>query len=216
LNREIVISEDGSQTIFNTEWNEHYHSIHGAIQESKHIFIHEGLDRIEKKQLNILELGFGTGLNAILSFHYSVNKSIYYEAIELFPLEPEIYSKLQYAEQIDTGLQSVFLEMHESEWNLGKKICDNFILKKRIVDIKNFDSEKKFDLIYFDAFSPNSQPELWTSEIFTNIFQLMNQNALLLTYCSRGIVKRAMRETGLKVELLAGPPGKRHIVRARK
>ena len=218
LKREIKITEDGSHTIFIPELNEHYHSTHGAIQEAMHVYINTGLQFSDKNPIHILEIGFGTGLNAYLSLVSAENnnKTIIYHSLERYPVEKEQLEVLNYPDQVDFEDKSLFNKLHEAEWNQTNKISNNFSLKKINGDLKQIDFKDKYDLIYFDAFAPDIQPELWTETIFSKLYHCLNPNALLVTYCSKGIVKRALRASGFEVKRLAGPPGKHHILRATK
>jgi tRNA U34 5-methylaminomethyl-2-thiouridine-forming methyltransferase MnmC len=218
LKREIKITEDGSHTLFIPELNEYYHSTHGAIQEAIHVYINAGLQFSDKNPIHILEIGFGTGLNAYLTLVEAENnkRSIVYHSLERYPVDEEQLKVLNYPEQIDFDNKDLFKKLHETEWNQTCAISDNFSLKKINGDLKKIDFKYQYDLIYFDAFAPDIQPELWTETIFKKLYHCTNPNAILVTYCSKGIVKRALRASGFEVKRLAGPPGKHHILRASK
>tara|TARA_R110001583_G_scaffold16737_3_gene68470 strand:- start:13280 stop:13978 length:699 start_codon:yes stop_codon:yes gene_type:complete len=218
LKREIKLTEDGSHTIFIPELNEHYHSTHGAIQEAIHVYINAGLKFSDKNPIRILEIGFGTGLNTYLSLVEAENnkRSIVYHSLERYPIEEEQLKVLNYPDLIDFERRDLFKEIHKKEWNQSCEISNNFNLKKISGDLKQVDFEDKYDLIFFDAFAPDIQPELWTETIFKKLYDCTNTNAILMTYCSKGIVKRALRASGFEVKRLAGPPGKHHILRATK
>jgi len=225
LKRIIQLTEDGSHTILIPEINVTYHSKFGAIQESKHVFIKEGLqyllnaDLFKKDDvLNIFEVGFGTGLNAWLSLSEAIrlNRKINYCAVEPFPLSIEEAEKLNYASFADKDLQKYFWQLHQCEWNEEILIHPLFLFEKINIQLQNFSTSKKFHLIYFDAFDPNTQPELWTENVFKKMFDILYSNGILVTYCSKGIVRRAMQATGFSVEKLKGPPHKREMVRAVK
>lgn len=191
--------------------------MHGAIRESQHIFIAAGLNFIKKKKISVLEVGFGTGLNALLTLINSENDSseILFEAVELHPLDSVCVSSLNYLSVLNVEhLRDKFLQMHSAEWNAPTKISENFHLKKTRGDIREVALPSKYDLIYFDAFDPVAQPLLWTEEVFSKIFQCTNPGGILVTYSSKGSVRRAMESAGYSVEKLAGPHGKREIVRA--
>jgi tRNA U34 5-methylaminomethyl-2-thiouridine-forming methyltransferase MnmC len=207
----IVDTADGSHSIYNERLDEHYHSVHGAIRESRHVFIEAGLLHTTKTDLRILEIGFGTGLNALLTLLQDPHRRIHYTSLEAFPLEPELALQLNY-----TALSASFAELHLAEWEKEIPITSNFVLRKMKGKLEELIIEGKFDLIYFDAFSPERQPELWTREIFHRLFSLMNENGCLVTYCAKGQVRRNMEEAGLTVERLAGPPGKREMLRSRR
>ena len=218
--RQIIFTEDGSHSIYLPDLDEHYHSIHGALQESKHVFIEMGWKKIAeiKNEINILEMGFGTGLNAFLVLKECLcdgNKKVKYTSLERFPLAKEEVLQLNYAQE--EAEKEMFLKLHEVEWNAEVEIAKNFSLGKEKTALENIIlSEKKYDLVFFDAFSPESQPELWTEEIFRKLFLAMNSNSILVTYCAKGQVRRNMIAAGFSVERLQGPPGKREMIRAGK
>jgi tRNA U34 5-methylaminomethyl-2-thiouridine-forming methyltransferase MnmC len=215
--RQIILTEDGSHTIFVPEMGEHYHSVHGAIQESLHIFIKNGYKKYDNNSISILEVGFGTGLNAFLTLleSNSDKKSVYYESWEAFPLSGEESGILNYPELLNTGAE-YFKAIHQADWEISIPLTNQFMLKKVHGDIRNFNAECKFDLVYFDAFGPDFQPELWESGIFKKIYRVMNENARLVTYSAKGQVRRNLREAGFLVEKAPGPPGKREITIAIK
>lgn len=224
-NKIIQCTDDGSHTILIPELNVSYHSKFGALQESKHVFIKEGLDYLlneklfnKHEQLNILEVGFGTGLNALLSLNEAINlqQQLFYLTIEAFPVALEEAEQLNYCKIINPTLQSKFFQLHSCCWELENQIDNYFSFVKMKSLLQDFSSNKKFHLIYFDAFDPVVQPELWTEEIFRKLFLLLYDNGVLVTYSSKGLVRRAMQTAGFKVEKIPGPPGKREIVRALK
>lgn len=210
-----VITADKSFTLYVKELDEHYHSVNGAVQESMHVFIDAGLKHIEKDKISILEIGFGTGLNALLTYNEieSCNKEVYYESIEKYPLNREVIEELHNEEIFNSEL---FLKIHQSNWEEEVEISDKFTLKKVKIDLKNYKPKQKFDLIFFDAFAPDKQPNLWTQEIFAMLYIASNNNGILTTYSAKGIVKQALRNAGYTVKRLKGPAGKRHMVRAIK
>jgi len=210
-----IITADKSPTLYLPELDEHYHSVNGARQESLHIFINAGLKQLKKDKINILEIGFGTGLNAILTFLNAKNtkQNIYYEAIEKFPLSADIIKDLL-ADNFPE--KEIAEEIHRTDWEKAITISDNFILKKIKIDLTDYVPEKNFDLIYFDAFSPDKQPKLWTEKIFTKLCKATNKNGILVTYSAKGTVKQALRNAGYFVKRLPGPAGKRHMVQAIK
>lgn len=221
--RELVKTKDGSHTIALPDKGVTYHSIHGAIQESRHVFIEAGLKHLltqpVNKQRSILEVGFGTGLNALLTAIETegTETSIYYVALEPFPLGAEEINSLNYCEQLGRNdLRQAFRKMHECGWNRSIVLTENFLLHKSSDTLKAFEHATKFDLIYYDAFAPLAQPELWTKEIFEKVFALLNANGVLVTCCSKGDVRRAMKAAGFDVKKLPGPPGKREMLRAEK
>jgi tRNA U34 5-methylaminomethyl-2-thiouridine-forming methyltransferase MnmC len=217
---EIIITEDGSHTIAVPALNEHYHSVHGAISESKHIFIEAGLKPSikDKDIIHILEIGFGTGLNTFLTFLELQQKNIRceYFAVELHPLPEEIFRKLNYAELLSIPFQT-FLSFHESIWNENVLISENFILHKEHSSLQEAAlKENYFDLVYFDAFGPDKQPDMWIDDVFRKISSSMKQNSILTTYSTKGNVKRILRSCGFSIEKLPGPAGKREMLRAKK
>ncbi|MDP4222070.1 MAG: tRNA (5-methylaminomethyl-2-thiouridine)(34)-methyltransferase MnmD [Bacteroidota bacterium] len=215
---EIIITADGSDTLFVPEINEHYHSTLGAVQESDFIFIKNGLGFCTADPVRIFEVGFGTGLNALLSAVYSLknDRRVYYTSIEKDPLPEYIIKQLNYPEFVDEDGQELFRSIHSCNWNIRQKIHLNFFLEKIDADLLGWDPEGEYDLIYFDAFCPDKQPELWTRDIFTKIEQITVRGGILVSYSVKGEVKRVLRQNGFRVNRLPGPPGKRHILRAIK
>jgi len=217
MKNKLVITNDGSHSIFNTEMNECYHSIHGAIVEAEHVFIKNGLLAKNKKKFNILEIGFGTGLNALLTAQKARQKEIdvNYHGIELYPVSADNYTQLNFTDLI--GIEnSELLKLHNCSWEKEQIIHDFFKLTKNKIALENYTSKIKFDIIYFDAFSPEKQPHLWNSDIFQNMYKLLNKDGFLVTYCAKGIVKRTMKAVGFEIIVLDGPPGKRQMTRANK
>ncbi|MGC4035374.1 MAG: tRNA (5-methylaminomethyl-2-thiouridine)(34)-methyltransferase MnmD [Chitinophagaceae bacterium] len=201
MQRQLVITEDGSHTIAIPESNITYHSMHGAIQESMHVFIEAGFKfRTEMPdkpdQLNVLEFGFGTGLNALLTLIESIKtrQHIHYTAIESFPLTIEESGQLNYCALLHRmDLQSVFDKMHSCDWEKHEVITSSFELFKTKSPVPELKSNNLFDIIYFDAFDPATQPELWTSEIFSDLYKMMSNNGVFVTYSSKGDVRRALK-----------------------
>jgi len=219
MKREIIQTADGSTTIRLPDWNEHYHSKHGAIQEAKHVFIKNGLDLFENKPVVIMEIGFGTGLNAFISFIESKNKNqqIDYVGIEAYPVSAAEVSGMNYISELDaTQFAGIFKQMHTANWEEKIELSDRFSLVKRKQLFDDISDTEQFDLIYFDAFGYRVQPELWRTEIFRKMYTALKPKGILVTYAARGIVKRSMLEVGFTVEKLAGPPGKREMLRASK
>lgn len=221
-NHKIIITGDGSHTLFVPDLDEHYHSTFGAIRESKHIFLEAGFKAVAGKfyRIEIFEAGFGTGLNAFLTQIEAEKMKIpvIYTAIEAYPLEKELWSTLNYPAEIDIpGCSSAFEWLHEASWNKPERISAYFTLKKinGLLEEFNFPRET-YHLIYFDAFSPDIQPELWKKEIFERIYHSLVSGGMLVTYSVKGIVTRAMRSAGFRIEKLPGPPGKRNMLRAVK
>lgn len=220
---EIKQTHDGSPTLYRPDIDETYHSIHGAIQESRHVFVQAGLkyflEKHDMAQVNVFELGFGTGLNALLSLQLSncQNVCIDYYASEHYVLNSEVIDQIKYPALIDNDLQSSFDKMHASKINEWNKIGSHFNLFIDTHDISNASiPQENFDIIYFDAFAPNKQPELWTPAIFEKMFSALQPQGILVTYCAKGQVKRDLRSIGFDVESISGPPGKREMIRATK
>jgi tRNA U34 5-methylaminomethyl-2-thiouridine-forming methyltransferase MnmC len=214
----IIKTGDGSDTLYSNKFNDQYHSTFGALQESQFIYIQTGLNYCEQNSLKIFEVGFGTGLNAILTFIEGFNKKIdiEYHAIELFPINIETINQLNYFEFISNDQKSVYKKLHTCKWNKKIEIAENFIFKKIMYDFNNYIFKEKYDLIYFDAFAPEKQPDMWSNENFAKLYATLNNNGILTTYSSKGIVKNNLRKAGFKVVRLDGPTGKRHILRAHK
>ncbi len=218
---ELQKTADGSHTLFIPELNETYHSIHGAIQESQHVFIKNGLHYFsDKKTVNILEVGFGTGLNALLTLLDKQNlaQQVNYVSLEKFPLNLALIVQLNYTTQLKLNVAqtALFNQLHICEWNKLTPITNNFNLLKIEKDLADFQYETTFDIVYFDAFAPEKQAELWTAEIFSKIYDLLRPNGILVTYCAKGVVKRTIKSVGFQLETLPGPPGKREMIRAKK
>ncbi|NLZ94576.1 MAG: tRNA (5-methylaminomethyl-2-thiouridine)(34)-methyltransferase MnmD [Bacteroidales bacterium] len=222
LQTKLITTDDGSHSLFVPHLNEHYHSTHGAIQESRHVFINMGLNACKLQQVNVLEIGFGTGLNAFSTQLESkeTGKQIHYTSLELYPLDIKSAKQLNYAQQLtDEDEASHFLALHEAPWGETVEITPTFTLHKIEADFSkpdNININTRFDVIYFDAFAPEKQPEMWTQQIFNKLFSLCNKNGTLTTYCAKGIVRRMFESAGFIVERLPGPPGKREILRCRK
>ncbi|MFV0417662.1 MAG: tRNA (5-methylaminomethyl-2-thiouridine)(34)-methyltransferase MnmD [Dysgonomonas sp.] len=218
---EIELTADGSHTLFVPALNEHYHSVNGAMQESTHIFINAGLHRCEKTEISIFEVGFGTGLNAFLTLldNRVSAKTIHYTTIEVYPLSESIIRKLNYADKCTEVERDLFYQLHTSDWDKEILITNQFYLTKLQTDFTSFDLSslnKPFDVIYFDAFAPEKQADMWSQDIFDNLYSITAANGILVTYCAKGIVRRMMQQAGYKVERLPGPPGKREMLRAIK
>lgn len=217
---EIIFTKDGSHTLKNSELNETYHSIHGAVQESMHVFIKHGLDFKMKeglKEIAILEIGFGTGLNALLSAKHvrTTSANVFYTSLESFPLDKSIWSNLNYAGE--AGDQELFNTIHTALWNQSVSIAHGFTLNKINQTIQSVDLPAfHYDIVYFDAFAPEKQPEMWALPLFQKVVMAMKPGAILVTYCAKGQVKRDFKAAGLRIETLHGPPGKREMIRATK
>lgn len=222
MKREIINTGDGSNTIHLPEWNEQYHSKHGAIQEAQHVFIEMGLKKLlerEPGKISILEIGFGTGLNALVTWNYLKNISIkfYYTGVEAYPVTPEEAEKLNFAEELKTeGAAGVYRQLHIAPWETSMEITTFFTLLKQKKLFREVIDEEEHDLIYFDAFGARVQPDLWTVDIFQKMINALKPGGILVTYAAKGSVRRAMQEVGFLVEKLPGPPGKREMLRAVK
>lgn len=214
----IIITSDGSHTIYVPRLDEHYHSIHGAVQESNHIFIRNGFVCCKADPVSILEIGFGTGLNALLTAINSNKgtREVFYTSIEKYPLDIEIISSLNHYKFAGENCREIFQTIHSVPWNISVNICRNFMLKKIEADFTKEQLTGKYDLIYFDAFGPDKQPEMWTKELFSEISDITNKNGIFVTYSAKGEVKRNLKACGFDVMLLPGPPGKRQMIRAIK
>jgi tRNA U34 5-methylaminomethyl-2-thiouridine-forming methyltransferase MnmC len=219
LEREIIQTLDGSTTIHIKEWNECYHSKHGAIQEAKHVFIKNGLALFSNQSISILEIGFGTGLNAFITYLESkeLGQTIDYVGVEAYPVSADEVLSMNYIKELNAvENEDVFEKMHKCDWEEKEVFSETFTLTKRKQFFEEINDVEKFDLIYFDAFGYRVQPELWSTDIFDRMYKALKPNGVLVTYAARGVVKRSMIEVGFTVEKLAGPPGKREMFRARK
>ena len=223
MERKIIKTGDGSVTIHLSEWDEQYHSKHGAIQEAQHVFIKMGLEYWvglnKEKQISILEIGFGTGLNAFITFLEAkkLQLNINYTGVEAYPVSEAEIGELNYSEMLSAENQlGAFQKMHQIPWNTQEAIAENFQLEKQQKRFEEIEDVNKYDLVFFDAFGARVQPELWTEEIFDKMYDAMKNNGVLVTYSAKGSVRRAMQTAGFIVERLPGPPGKREMLRALK
>ena len=218
MERSLKITGDGSHTLFVKSLEEPYHSTHGALQESMHVFIKQGLLTVNQSSVRILELGFGTGLNALLTMKEArLHKlDIYYHAVEKYPLQKSEYTLLNYEECI-AGIPDGMLDrIHKCPWGKPMQISEYFNLYKEEADFRSMKPSGTFNLIYFDAFSPDKQPELWTNEVMGAIERVAEKGAILVTYSSKGSVRRTLVSCGFEVHKVEGPPGKREMIRAIK
>ncbi|SFJ24095.1 tRNA (5-methylaminomethyl-2-thiouridine)(34)-methyltransferase MnmD [Olleya namhaensis] len=224
---QIELTKDGSSTLLHPKYNALYHSTYGAIEESNFVYINAGLFSVlssEKEQdlkqsCSILEVGFGSGLNAFNTFlkTEALPVNINYVGIETFPVGLDIVAQLNYPDLfLKKDKQSVFNQMHDVSWEEQHQLTDQFSLEKRNIDIFKLEDKAQYDVIYYDAFGPGAQPELWTEPIFKIMFEALKTNGILITYCAQGAARRAMISAGFKVDRLPGPPNKRHILRAVK
>ncbi len=217
---QFINSKDGSHTLYNEALNETYHSRNGALTESNHVFIRNGLSLIQKESVSIFEVGFGTGLNALLTYqvlkkHDSL-KEIHFHTIELYPLKTEITDALNYAEDLSLEEKDIFQQMHAAPWNEETEITPHFFLHKIEADLTSFEPGFKMDVVYFDAFGPEVQPFLWTPSIFERLFAHLKSDGVFTTYSAKGQVRRDLQSVGFRVERRPGPPGKREMLVAFK
>jgi tRNA U34 5-methylaminomethyl-2-thiouridine-forming methyltransferase MnmC len=218
LKREIIITSDGSTSINLPELNEQYHSKKGAIQEAYHVFIRMGLD-LFSENISILEIGFGTGLNAFITFLECERRklSINYAGVEAYPVIQEEVVALNYIAQLEAEKYAkAFSDFHATAWEIPQQISNSFLLTKRKQLFTDIKDDSVHDLIYYDAFGSRVQPELWGEEIFSIMYRALKNGGVLVTYAAKGSARRAMEAVGFTVERLAGPPGKREMLRARK
>ncbi|MDR2057025.1 MAG: tRNA (5-methylaminomethyl-2-thiouridine)(34)-methyltransferase MnmD [Dysgonamonadaceae bacterium] len=208
------ITADGSHTLFFPEINEHYHSVNGAVQESRHVYIEAGFNQCLKETIRILEMGFGTGLNALLTSLESQNKKIQttYVALEKYALSYNIIKQLNYKE-LDSDL---YQRIHVAEWGKAVPITPFFTLQKVNCDFNAYEFTCLYDLIYYDAFAPDKQPDVWSQELFDKLFSVIDSGGILVTYCAKGNIRRMLQQSGFTVERIPGPTGKREMLKARK
>jgi tRNA U34 5-methylaminomethyl-2-thiouridine-forming methyltransferase MnmC len=217
----IFKTQDGSASVISEQYGVSYHSKYGAVQESRHVFIQAGLyfKALYQKRLSVLDIGFGTGLNAFMLYLESqrLNLQIDLTTVESFPIPPDIAAKLNYPAFLEAEKESdVFLGMHQSEWNRPMQLGPHFTFEKMLCGFEELNFQPRFDLVFFDAFSPETQPELWAEPMLAKIYAAMTFEAILVTYCAKGAFKRALKNVGFEVEALQGPPGKREMTRAMK
>ncbi|MFP5471817.1 MAG: tRNA (5-methylaminomethyl-2-thiouridine)(34)-methyltransferase MnmD [Bacteroidia bacterium] len=217
----IITTSDGSHSLFVEHLDEHYHSVHGAVNEALHVFIKNGLEHISQSEtkIRIFEMGFGTGLNALVTkqFAQKNNLKIDYSAIDAFPLSWDECQALNYLEQLNVPeLAPFFQSIHQVEWNKKIAIDERFSLHKIYAKIEEVILNETYDLIYFDAFGPRAQSDMWTKEIFQKLYNATTNNGTFVTYCAKGQVRRDLESVGYKMERLQGPPGKREMLRGTK
>jgi len=221
MKREIITTEDGSTTIHLPDWNEQYHSKHGAIQETYHVFIEMGflyfLNKNKVKSINILEIGFGTGLNTFITLieAQKLNIKIDYCGVEAFPISSDEIKKLNYPDQLNAS-EELFKKLHYCDWDSSEKITSDFSVLKQKKTFSEITDKNQYHLVYFDAFGARVQPELWTEKIFQKMYDALKEEGVLVTYSAKGSVRRAMQAVGFTVERLPGPPGKREMLRGTK
>lgn len=217
MERKVILTEDGSSTLYVSDIDECYHSTHGAVQESEHIFIKAALEHHASKRLSVLEVGFGTGLNALLTFRASQKYGLHvtYTGIEKYPLTLDEAKQLNY---VCTDHEwEVFRCMHAATFSVSEQLSPCFSFSKFCTDFLDISlSSETYDIVYMDAFSPEKQPELWTQDSMKRLYDSMRIGGILTTYCAKGYVRRNLQSVGFVVERLPGPPGKREILRATK
>ncbi len=218
---QLITTSDGSHTLFVPRLNEHYHSTFGALTESLHVYIKAGFESLTGKQeVTVFEVGFGTGLNTLLTCLSSVENGIHttYYTIELNPLEEELTRRLNYGNLIPGKLKpgELFTSIHRAPWDKTVKIHPDFSLHKIHASLIGYRPDFSYDLLYYDAFAPDKQSDMWSPELFATLFEKMNPGGILVTYCVKGEVKSMLRRAGFEIEKLPGPPGKREILRGRK
>ena len=219
---EFETTDDGSHTLFIPELNEHYHSTNGAIQEANHVFIDTALGHCTKREINVLEIGFGTGLNAFMTMLKADNSNIkiHYTTLELYPITISDSEELNYADIIDKSKKDLFNKLHTVDWEKTNVITPNFSIHKKQSDFSQpaalMFQNNKFDVVYFDAFGPDKQPEMWQGKLFEKIYLSMAPGGILTTYSAKGAIRRLLQSIGFKMERLPGPPGKREMLRGVK
>jgi tRNA U34 5-methylaminomethyl-2-thiouridine-forming methyltransferase MnmC len=213
---ELIVTGDGSNTLYVPELNETYHSRHGSINESKHVFILNGVHHSKVNPVHILEVGFGTGLNAFLSCIEAeqLSKKIFYTSLETKPLAASITDQLNYHQFLKND--EYWKKINEYQWDISALIHDYFSIIKKETSIQKFETETYFDIVFYDAFAPEKQPEMWTQDCFEKIFRILVPGGFLVTYCAKGVVKRTLKSCGFVIETLPGPPMKREMIRAVK
>jgi len=218
--QEIRLTSDGSPTLLSKRFGVTYHSIHGAIQESEHVFIDAGFRYFSMQQaLSILEIGLGTGLNAYMTYleNKKTCKQISYTGIEAFPIGNEQLAALNYPQLLnEEKTADIFEQMHHCPFDQPVQLANNFTFEKRLMKFEELEDQETYDLIYFDAFGPTSQPELWREELLQKMHNALLPGGVLVTYCAKGVVKRTLKAIGFSIEALPGPPGKREMTRAKK
>ena len=219
MTHKLIRTSDGSTSLYIPQLDETYHSVHGALQETQHVFIKNGLQLFDHQSISILEIGFGTGLNALATYkeHESLQLNIRYETVEAYPLSCDEASQMNFPQMLNApALVPVFEQMHRCEWNKLITILPSFSFKKRLQRFETINDTDTFDLIYFDAFGAQVQPELWQEAIFQQMYTALKTGGYLVTYAAKGSVRRAMQACGFTVERLPGPPMKREMLRAHK
>lgn len=215
----LVYTGDGSHSIFSERYGVSYHSRFGAVTESAHVFIAAGLryKAVVQQDIAILEAGLGTGLNAFMTWLEAERRNlrVHYTGLEAYPVAPELAAALNYPEELGYPERSSdFLQIHGCAWDRPHTFSTHFVFEKKLTQIESFEAAEAFDLIYFDAFAPQFQPELWTEAVCMRMYRSLKPDGVLVTYCAQGHFKRALKKAGFIVERLQGPPGKREMTRA--
>jgi len=217
MKRQVIETADGSKTLFIPDMNEQYHSVNGARTESEYVFLKQGYLHHPSESPVVFEVGFGTGLNALLTALKAeeLKRPTKFFSIEKYPIETAEVQNLDYGRQISEEAAELFKKLHDAAWNESAKISDYFTLHKLQADLKliSFDKLEAFDVIYFDAFAPDKQPQLWEAEIFERIYKASNKGAIFVTYSAKGVIRRQLASIGFTMERLPGPPGKRQMLR---
>ena len=221
MSNSLFLTKDGSHSLFSSKFGVSYHSKYGAIQETQHVFINAALrlKALHQSDIHIMDIGFGTGLNAYMTLLAAGNRNlrIHYTAIEAFPIPYEMAELLNYSELLNTpALHELFLSMHKAPWSQLISFREDFQFIKHPIRFEEIEFSDQFDIIYFDAFAPNSQPELWDELVLEKMYKALKTEGILVTYCAKGVVKRTLKKIGFEVESLKGPPGKREMTRAIK
>jgi tRNA U34 5-methylaminomethyl-2-thiouridine-forming methyltransferase MnmC len=217
----LILTNDGSHSVFSETYGVTYHSTHGAITESAHVFIAAGLHHkaVKQSEIDILETGFGTGLNAFMSWLEAERRNlrVRYTGLEIAPVSLQEAGAMNYADALgEAGRAADFQALHACAWGVEHAFSENFQFRKEQIFIELFEANEAYDVIYFDAFAPQAQPELWTEEVFGRMYRALRPAGILVTYCAQGAFKRTLKQVGFQVERLPGPPGKREMTRAVK
>lgn len=219
MKKEVVVTGDGSKTIHMPELNESYHSTHGALQEAEHVFVKYGLDQLEKESIDVFELGFGTGLNAILAYRFSRENNVHinYVGVEAYPVSIEMLEALDYTDFLTGDEKNVFLKMHHADWGSKVVLSDQFTFHKIEEKIEDYEvDEDAIDIVFFDAFGPRTQGSLWQPVILEKMAKMLREKGILTTYCAQGQFRRDLKSVGFDVTKVPGPPGKREMTVAFK
>lgn len=220
MNTEVIVTSDGSHTLYVPHLQEHYHSVNGALQESDHVFVNMGLQAVRQSEIRVFEVGFGTGLNALLTALYALQQGqkVFYQAVERYPVIPEKLNELNYTHLLPPESKSLFKVIHQAAWGREEAVNEMFTLHKIQTDFTShlFSESDAFNLVYFDAFAPDKQPEMWDEVLFKKLYDAMAIGGILVTYCAKGEIRRRLQRCGFSVERLPGPPGKREMLRALK